>query len=182
MVRTLNTKFAILTILCVWSHRIKKVQNTVWQIPEPAHLANIKQLCPPRQHLPRTLPQPWAAILLFAFSMNVTGGGHGNPLQCSSLENPLDRGAWWVTVRGIAKSRARLERLTHTGMNVILPAASYARPHAASIALCLACCPEHGVLEAHPCRCRAHNCFPVSGRVILQRLHPSHCMYAFIHL
>ena len=28
------------------------------------------------------------------------GGGHGNPLQCSCLENPKDRGAWWATVRG----------------------------------------------------------------------------------
>ena len=26
------------------------------------------------------------------------GGGNGNPLQCSSLENPVDRGAWWATV------------------------------------------------------------------------------------
>ena len=24
------------------------------------------------------------------------GGGHGNPLQCSCLENPMDKGAWWV--------------------------------------------------------------------------------------
>ena len=26
------------------------------------------------------------------------GGGHGNPLQYSGLENPMDRGAWWATV------------------------------------------------------------------------------------
>ena len=26
------------------------------------------------------------------------GGGHGKPLQCSCLENPMDRGAWWATV------------------------------------------------------------------------------------
>ena len=32
------------------------------------------------------------------------GGGHGNPLQYSSLENPMDREAWWATVRGIAES------------------------------------------------------------------------------
>ena len=32
------------------------------------------------------------------------GGGHGNPLQYSCLENPMDRGAWWATVHGIAKS------------------------------------------------------------------------------
>ena len=34
------------------------------------------------------------------------GGGHGNPLQYSYLENPLDRGARWATVRRVAKSRA----------------------------------------------------------------------------
>ena len=32
------------------------------------------------------------------------GGGHGNPLQYSCLKNPMDRGAWWATVHGVAKS------------------------------------------------------------------------------
>ena len=32
------------------------------------------------------------------------GGGHGNPLQCSCLENPMDRGAWQATVHRVAKS------------------------------------------------------------------------------
>ena len=36
------------------------------------------------------------------------GGGHGNPLQYSCLENPLDRGAWRATVHGVAKSRTQL--------------------------------------------------------------------------
>ena len=31
------------------------------------------------------------------------GGGHGNPLQYSCLENPMDRGAWQATVHGVAK-------------------------------------------------------------------------------
>ena len=31
--------------------------------------------------------------------------GHGNLLQCSCLENPMDRGAWWATVHGVAKSQ-----------------------------------------------------------------------------
>ena len=31
-------------------------------------------------------------------------GGNGNPLQYSCLENPMDRGAWWATVRGVAES------------------------------------------------------------------------------
>ena len=32
------------------------------------------------------------------------GGGHGNPLQCSCLENPKDKGAWWPTVHGVVES------------------------------------------------------------------------------
>ena len=36
------------------------------------------------------------------------GEGNGTPLQYSSLENPMDRGAWWAAVRGVAKSRIRL--------------------------------------------------------------------------
>ena len=31
------------------------------------------------------------------------GGGHGNPCQCSCLENPMDRGAWWAIVHCVAK-------------------------------------------------------------------------------
>ena len=34
--------------------------------------------------------------------------GHGNPLQYSGLEDPMDREAWWATVLGVAKFRARL--------------------------------------------------------------------------
>ena len=30
------------------------------------------------------------------------GGGHGNPLQYSCLEDPMDRGGWWATVHGVA--------------------------------------------------------------------------------
>ena len=40
------------------------------------------------------------------------GGGNGNPLQCSRLENSLDRGAWWATVNRVAHSRTTLQRLS----------------------------------------------------------------------
>ena len=33
------------------------------------------------------------------------GGGNGNPFQYSCLENPMDRGTWWATVHGVAKSQ-----------------------------------------------------------------------------
>ena len=36
------------------------------------------------------------------------GEGNGNPLQYSCLENPMDGGAWWATVHGVAKSRTWL--------------------------------------------------------------------------
>jgi len=36
------------------------------------------------------------------------GGGHGNRLQYSSLENPRDRGTWVATVHGVSKSGTRL--------------------------------------------------------------------------
>ena len=32
------------------------------------------------------------------------GGGHGNPLSSSCLENPMDRGVWWATVHRVAES------------------------------------------------------------------------------
>ena len=36
------------------------------------------------------------------------GDGHGKPLQYSCLQNPMDRGAWWASVRGVTKSRIQL--------------------------------------------------------------------------
>ena len=43
------------------------------------------------------------------------GGRHGNPLQYSCLENPTNRGAWWATVHGFAKSQTWLKWLsTHS--------------------------------------------------------------------
>ena len=40
------------------------------------------------------------------------GEGNGNPLQYSCLKNPMDGGAWWAIVHGVAKSRIRLSNFT----------------------------------------------------------------------
>ena len=42
------------------------------------------------------------------------GEGDGTPLQYSCLENPMDGGAWWAAVHGVAKSRTRLSNFTFT--------------------------------------------------------------------
>ena len=42
------------------------------------------------------------------------GEGNGNPFQYSCLENPMDGGAWWAAVHGVAESRTRLSDFTFT--------------------------------------------------------------------
>ena len=53
-----------------------------------------------------------AERLHFHFSLSCIGEGNGNPLQCSCLENPRDRAAWWAAVYGLAQSRTRLKLLS----------------------------------------------------------------------
>ena len=45
------------------------------------------------------------------------GGGHGNPVQYSCLENPMDRGTWWATVQGVVKSQTQLKQLSTHARN-----------------------------------------------------------------
>ena len=75
-----------------------------WKIPwteEPGRLQSMGS---------RRVGHDWATSLsLFTFCI---GGGNGNPLQCSCLENPMDRGAWWAAVYGVTQSRTRLKRLS----------------------------------------------------------------------
>ena len=58
------------------------------------------------------VPHRNTAFSLFLFS--ICGEGNGNPLQYSCLENPMDGGACWAAVRGVANSRTRLSDFTFT--------------------------------------------------------------------
>ena len=49
-----------------------------------------------------------------------SGGGHGNPLQYSCLENPMDRGAWRATVHRMVKSWTQLKRLSTHASSLLL--------------------------------------------------------------
>ena len=52
-----------------------------------------------------------------AFDLHEFGEGTGAPPQYSCLENPMDGGAWWAVVHGVAKSRTRLSDFTFTFMH-----------------------------------------------------------------
>ena len=56
--------------------------------------------------------------LHFHFSLSYIGEGNGNSLQCSCLENPRDRGAWWAAVHGVAQCRTRLKWLSSSSSSL----------------------------------------------------------------
>ena len=78
-------------------------------------------LLPGKSHGRRSLEgcSPWGheeldrtERLHFHFSLSCIGEGNGKPLQCSCLENPRERGAWWAAVYGVTQSRTQLKRLS----------------------------------------------------------------------
>ena len=86
-------------------------------------------LLPGKSHGQRSLVgcSPWDRYesdtterLHFHFSLSCIGGGNGNPLQCSCLENPRDGGAWWAALYGVAQSRTRLKQLSSSSSSALL--------------------------------------------------------------
>ena len=94
-----------------------KINNCQVAISQkPTFKRGLKQNTPSwgRQHLGRKEAGVGDAdeilffILTFYFILEYSqfpGEGDGNPLQCSCLENPMDRGGWQATVHGVTKSR-----------------------------------------------------------------------------
>ena len=58
--------------------------------------------------------------LHFHFSLSCIGEGNGNLLQCSCLENPRHRGAWWAAVYGVAQSQTWLRRFSRSSQDICL--------------------------------------------------------------
>ena len=84
-------------------------------------MASTPVLLPGESHGRRSLVgcSPWGHTesdtteqLHFHFSLSCMGEGHGNPLQCSCLENPRDGGAWWAAIYGVTQSQTQLKRLS----------------------------------------------------------------------
>ena len=83
-------------------------------------------------HLPLVLILPWASQVaqwvetqadagLTPGLRRSPGGAHGNPLQYSCLENPMERGAWWDSVRRATKSQTQLTDCACTGTTSMAP-------------------------------------------------------------
>ena len=66
------------------------------------------------------------------------GGGRGNPLQCSCLENPMDRGAWRAAVHGVTMSWTRLSDYARMRAHTHTHTHTHTRPMILSIILCAA--------------------------------------------
>ena len=60
----------------------------------------------------KNLPANAGDVLSISRLGRSPGGGHGDPLQYSCLENPMDRGAWLATVYRVAKSQTQLKQLS----------------------------------------------------------------------
>ena len=66
--------------------------------------------------------------------------GNGNPLQYSWLENPMDGGAWWAAIYGVAQSRTRLKQLSssNSSSKLLLPATLHVSGHVSLSRVCRA--------------------------------------------
>ena len=109
------------------------IKSRAIPLPTKAHL--VKAMVSPWHPTPVLLPgkshgrrslvdcSPWGRKesdtterLRFHFSLSCIGEGNGNPLQCSCLENPRDREAWWAAVYGVAQSWIWLKRLSSSSI------------------------------------------------------------------
>ena len=109
--------WALSAPLALKSTYTSKFQRRQWQ--------PILVLLPGKSHGWRSLVgcSPWGLKesdtteqLHFHFSLSYIGEGNGNPLQCSCLENPRDRGAWWAAIYGVAQSQTRLKWLSSSSI------------------------------------------------------------------
>ena len=92
----------------VWNNPLKGHKKTRSEGPSEQRSANYFLILNIGLSLQST------AVLNLFYPILQVGEGNGTPLQYSCLENPLDGGAWWAAVHGVAKSWTRLSDFTFT--------------------------------------------------------------------
>ena len=112
-----------------WWALQKRIITTYYMIPSwrrQWHPTPV--LLPGKSHGRRSLEgcRPWGRWgsdtteqLHFHFWLSCIGEGNGNPLQCSCLENPRDRGAWWAAFYGVTQSWTRLKQLSSSSTELM---------------------------------------------------------------
>ena len=102
----LSSRFSIefLIYMFIFSTSINSIYNILFLI----HGYNI--FC----YLSKDINILFSVLKILSSSMASLGEGNGTPLQYSCLENPMDGGAWWAAVHGVAKSQTRLSDFTFT--------------------------------------------------------------------
>ena len=127
--------------MCVWRRR--------WH-PTPV-------LLPGKSHGWKSLVgySPWGHYqsdttewLHFHFPLSCIGEGNGNPLQCSCLESPSDKGAWWVAIYGVAQSRTQLKQLSSSSNSVCTKSLQSCLCLCSPINCSLPHFSAHGILQA----------------------------------
>ena len=102
---------------CLKNNGLKKVNHVLFSFSFPVRLSE-PLLCLWASQVAlvvKNLPANAGVVREAGFipgSGRSPGGGHGNPLQYSCLENPMVRGAWWATIYRVVKSWTRLKQLS----------------------------------------------------------------------
>ena len=92
---------------------VGQLTDVYWKLPKYIRALSAVQNPPAMQELRET----WVLSL---GQKDPPGGGHGNPLQCPCLGNPMDRGAWWATLHRVAKCWIQLKRPEHAWTRYIV--------------------------------------------------------------
>ena len=90
---------------------LRKMSKAFYKSPHQYYVINIQKELDVGQLSAKHILRKFNTTerLPFHFSLSCIGEGNGNPLQCSCLENPRDRGAWCAAVYGVTQSRTRLK-------------------------------------------------------------------------
>ena len=102
--------------ICVYIYRRRRWHPSPVLLPGKSHGWRSLVGCSPWGHEESDMTEQ----LCFHFSLSCVGGGNGNPLQCSCLENRRAWGAWWAAVSGVAQSQTRLKRLSSSSSSVYI--------------------------------------------------------------
>ena len=96
----------VLVFQVIYFEELKCVYSSIWAVSLWASQVALVVKNPPAntRNVMRRGFNPWVG--------KIPGGGHGNLLQHSCLENPMDRGAWWAVFQRVAKSWTRLKWLS----------------------------------------------------------------------